>query len=71
MKPDAERRSARVAPSASGGTAQQTSHPSTEQPEHRNDRRLFCCWAVMLGLVPPKRLVDRVLEDVAEIDAES
>ena len=39
-----------------------------EQPEHRNDRRRFICWSLMLGLIPPQRLVERV---IAEIEAET
>lgn len=38
-----------------------------EPPEHRNDRRRFLVWAVMLGVVKPERMTERV---VAEIDRE-
>ena len=36
-----------------------------EAPEHRNERRAFLVWACMLGAVPPERIVERVLEDIA------
>ena len=35
-------------------------------PEHRNDRRRFLIWALMLGAVPSDRVVERVLADVDE-----
>jgi len=35
-----------------------------EQPEHRNDRRRFLIWALMLNLVPPERVVERVVAEV-------
>jgi len=40
--------------------------PAPEAPEHRNDRRRFLVWAVLLGAAPPERLTERVLQDIAE-----
>jgi hypothetical protein len=37
-----------------------------EEPEHHNDRRAFLCWALMLGLVPPERVVERVVAELEE-----
>lgn len=39
--------------------------PPGEEPEHRNDRRRFLVWALMAGLVPPERVTERILQDVA------
>jgi hypothetical protein len=39
-----------------------------EVPEHRNNRRRFLIYALMAGLVPPERVVERV---VAEVDEET
>jgi uncharacterized protein YdaU (DUF1376 family) len=33
-------------------------------PEHHNDRRRFLVWALMLGAVPPQRVVERVLDEI-------
>ncbi len=30
------------------------------------DRRAFLCWALMLGLVPPERVVERVVAELEE-----
>jgi hypothetical protein len=35
-----------------------------EPPEHRNDRRRFLIWACMLGVVPPERVVERVISEI-------
>jgi hypothetical protein len=37
-----------------------------EQPEHRGERRRFLIWALMLGVIPPQRVVARVVADAAE-----
>ena len=42
--------------------------PDANLPEHRGRRRAFLTWAVMLGVVPHQRLVDRI---VAELERES
>ena len=39
-----------------------------EAPEHDNDRRKFLVWALMLGAVPPERVVERI---VAEVEQEA
>ena len=41
-----------------------------ETPEHRGDRRRFLIWACMLGAVPPERVTERVLEELATIGQE-
>ena len=51
-----------------GGRIENKDTPS-EQPEHNGDRRRFLVWALMLGAVPPERVVERVLQDVAESEA--
>ena len=43
-------------------------HTPSEQPEHGNDRRRFLVWALMLGAVPPERVVERI---VAEVESEA
>jgi hypothetical protein len=35
-----------------------------EQPEHRSERRRFLIWALMIGAVPPERVVERVVREV-------
>lgn len=43
--------------------------PAVEQgdePEHRGDRRRFLVWALMLGAVPPERVVERIVAEVEE-----
>jgi hypothetical protein len=42
-----------------------------EAPEHRSERRRFLIWALMAGLIPPERVVERVLDDVAHQAPES
>jgi hypothetical protein len=37
-----------------------------EAPEHHNDRRAFLVWALMLGAIPPERVTERVLEELAQ-----
>ena len=37
-----------------------------EQPEHNGDRRRFLVWALMLGAVPPERVVERVIAEIAQ-----
>ena len=50
-------------PRAEGGEAG-TAHQSTAvTPKQFRDRRLFCVWALQLGLVHPERLVETVLRD--------
>jgi len=39
-----------------------------EQPEHNGDRRRFLVWALMLGAIPPERVVERI---VAEVEGEA
>jgi len=48
------------------GTTTSAKSTASEQPEHRNDRRRFLTWALMLGAIPPERVVERVLADVLE-----
>jgi hypothetical protein len=50
-----------------GGRISDKDTPS-EQPEHGNDRRRFLVWALMLGAVPPERVVERV---IAEVESEA
>ena len=56
----------------SGGIGKSQDNLSTvsaqapEQPEHRGDRRRFLIWALMLGAVPPERLTERVIAEIAE-----
>jgi hypothetical protein len=38
-----------------------------EEPEHHNDRRRFLVWALMAGLVPPERVVERIVAEVDEV----
>jgi hypothetical protein len=42
----------------------EAARPASEEPEHRGDRRRFLIWAAMLGIVPPERVVERVIADV-------
>jgi hypothetical protein len=37
-----------------------------EQPEHKGDRRRFLIWALMIGAVPPERVTERIVAEVAE-----
>jgi hypothetical protein len=37
-----------------------------EGPEHGNDRRKFLIFALMLGAVPPQRVVERVIAEINE-----
>jgi hypothetical protein len=37
-----------------------------EEPEHRNDRRRFLIWALMLGAVPPERVVERIVDELEQ-----
>ncbi len=39
-----------------------------QAPEHNSDRRRFLTWCVMLGVVPPERMTERV---VAELEHEA
>ena len=50
-----------------GGRIENKDTPS-EQPEHNGDRRRFLVWALMLGAVPPERVVERI---VAEVESEA
>ena len=36
------------------------------EPEHGGDRRRFVIWSLMLGFIPPQRVVECVLADLAE-----
>ena len=38
-----------------------------EQPEHRGDWRRFLIWALMLGVLPPVRVVERILAEIGEV----
>ena len=38
--------------------------PLSEAPEHGSNRRAFLIWALMLGVVEPQRVVERVVRDV-------
>ena len=60
-----------------GTSAQQASPKDTttatrgkEQPEHRNDRRRFLVWAVLLGAAPPERLTERIVDELRQEAAE-
>jgi hypothetical protein len=35
-----------------------------EEPEHRNERRRFLIWALMVGAVPPQRVTERIVPEV-------
>lgn len=37
-----------------------------EEPEHQSDRRRFLVWALMLGAVPPERVVERVVAELEQ-----
>lgn len=41
-----------------------------EAPEHHNDRRAFIVWALMLGVIPPERVTERVLEELEAVGQE-
>jgi hypothetical protein len=41
--------------------------PDRDLPEHRGRRRAFIAWALMLGAIPPERMVERI---VAELEQE-
>ena len=47
---------------------QASSQYTAEEPEHRNQRRRFLVWALMLGATKPEVVVDRI---VAEIEREA
>ena len=67
MKAPPTKRYAGRAPGAGVETLEQTSpkcSATAEPPEHRGERRRFLIWACMLGVVPPKRLVERIVADV-------
>ena len=54
-----------VLPDEALGTEQQRDgNCSTEAPEHRNDRRRFLVWALMLGATTPDRLTARIVAEV-------
>ncbi len=72
--PDPENNeAARREPAASvnqllGSNQSTAKRPGAQEPEHRNDRRRFLIWALMIGAVPPQRVTERVL---AEVEAEA
>ena len=37
-----------------------------EAPKHRGERRAFLIWALMIGAVPPARVVERVVGEVVQ-----
>ena len=74
---DARRRNenaaARAGATASRATGQRkdghrtrAANDEQEEPEHRNDRRRFLIWALMIGAVPPQRVTERVVAEVSE-----
>jgi hypothetical protein len=42
----------------------ESAEPEPEPPEHRNERRRFLIFALMANLIPPARVVDRIIADV-------
>ena len=66
-QPEAGKRRAGVAAGSCVDAEQQTNaNRSTEEPEHRSDRRRFLIWACMAGLIGPERVTERILAEVAD-----
>jgi len=67
--PDPGNRSADAGASAASEKQQHGSRKHTpEAPEHRNERRRFLIWALMIGAAPPERVTQRV---IAELEQEA
>ena len=68
MNPSLKRREPRP---GGGGSQRESANAAcvdsiAEAPEHRNDRRRFLIWALMIGAVPPQRVTERIVSELED-----